>query len=259
VTEDDQQSETPRNRKRAEIGNDGLSKLWRERIESESDHPPPITESIDHLVRHSRAKLVEKGWPDPLLPHVWREGSPTGEVVDDRLIRRIRAGLVEEAVTLPGWQTLRLRLEADGAAFTDDWYCAKLMGLGLEALEGEGEGRARALVNFGYYFRDWQARRSFGRKAKSKVKTEGNVNARKNPAIAQANVDQRNVARLRKAAIREIALDMWAKKPSARASELTPRVSKELERRIRSGELPFEKLPADGTIRNAISKLRPKL
>lgn len=62
--------------------------------------------------------------------------------------------------TLPGWQTLRLTFEAMGLAFSDEWYCTRLIGLGCDPLDGEGEQQVSGLVQFGFYFRDWSARRS---------------------------------------------------------------------------------------------------
>ncbi len=92
--EDEERSGTARGRKRTEIGDDGLSKLWRERIDAESDHPPPMMETIAELVTRYRAHLMEKGWPDPLLRHVWVENCPTGEVFDEELDRAIATGRI---------------------------------------------------------------------------------------------------------------------------------------------------------------------
>ena len=65
---------------------------------------------------------MEKGWPDPLLRHVWVDNCPTGEVLDDELDWAIATGRdTREMRTLPGWQTLRLTFEAMGLAFSDEW------------------------------------------------------------------------------------------------------------------------------------------
>ena len=202
---------------------------------------------------------------DPLARHIWREGSPTGEILDAELAWKIEVGVADPVLTLPGWQTIRLRLEDGGLTFADDWYRARLIGLGLQALEGEGESGKRGLANFGYYFRDWQARRGFGRKAKSKLRIEGNTSRQKNPAVAAANLEQRNRALARKRSAQKIAAAMWRAKPTATAAELAPRVRVELVKLLDEMNLPDDemetekkKLPAVGTIRKALSRLRPK-
>jgi hypothetical protein len=258
VTKGDEQS-APSSRKRIRIGGDELSTLRREEID-EANPPPLIEESIAFWVEQFRRELIEKGWPDPCLRHVWRDGCPTGEVEDDQLESKIATGqIAPDDRTLPGWQTLHLLFEARGFSLGDDWYRAKLIGIGIDALYGEGEGRTRALVNFGYYFRDWTARRSFGSKAKSKLKIERNANPLLNPAIAAANAQRRIRSQSWKAAVTVIAAEKWRLKPSATASELAPRVHAELRKRFEVGELPdITKLPAVRTVRNELFRLRPK-
>ena len=77
-----------------------------------------MMETIAELVTRYRTHLMEKGWPDPLLRHVWVENCPTGEVFVEELDRAIATGRIRvEMKTLPGWQTLRLTFEAMGLAW----------------------------------------------------------------------------------------------------------------------------------------------
>lgn len=174
MTEDDGNGRpvVPRGGERIKLGNDGLSQLWRERIDLETDTLPAMADTIAALIESFRQLLIKKGWPDPVAEHVWHGGRPTGEVVDDDLTLKVMIGARADVIYRPGWQTVRLRLEGEGHVFSDEWYCARLIGLGMDALQGEGDARDRALVNFGFYHRDWGARSSFGRKALSKLRQE---------------------------------------------------------------------------------------
>ena len=134
MTEDDGQSAT-RSRKRTKIGGDELSTLYREEVDEANDPLPLIEELIAFWVEQFRGELIEKGWPDPFLQHVWHDGCPTGEVVDDLLQWKIATGqIARDARTLPGWQTLHLLFEAMGFSRGEDWYRAKLIGIGIDAL-----------------------------------------------------------------------------------------------------------------------------
>ena len=130
----------------------------------------PVEEVLEKLLVWSLDQLTKAGWPDPTAVLVFRDGEWTGEAIDplDVYLREPDASVeyIRSATAI------RHDLENRRLAFGDTWYCAAMVDNLLSALAGLGDQRPYAMIAVGWWLRDWEWRRKYGKKARGKLRQE---------------------------------------------------------------------------------------
>ncbi len=159
------------------VADDDLSRLIRtvEPRESSSDGPSrpprkPVEKVLEGLLTWLCDQLTGMGWPDPTACLVFRNGEWTDEAIDPlKLHLREQETGVEY---VPSATAIRHDLESRGLAFEDAWYCAAMVDNLLAALAGPDDQRPYAMIAVGWWLRDWEWRRKYGKKARGKLRQE---------------------------------------------------------------------------------------
>jgi hypothetical protein len=203
--------------------------VWREPGPGSAAAPSAAGE-IEAVVKELQVWLTDRGWPDPLEIVAVQNGSSDWPIVEDPLdlivVTRVSASGAHLA---PGWRAIREHLEARREALTDEWYAAKLIGIGLDALHGEGDVRDWALMNFGYFWRDWRSRRTYGRIAKQTVASRKRLSSDASGGRAELNRERRKAANEWQSEANRLASDLWQRKPKLPATVVAAAVLRELE------------------------------
>jgi hypothetical protein len=243
------------------LGDDELSRVIR-RIATPSDHQP-ANDKIAALLGALREWLMDKGWPDPMQHLVLRNGEFDGETLDSLRSYRTLLEISEgQAKVVPGWRTIQSRYEAGKEALHPDWGAAKIIELGLNALQTEGDLRDRALMEFGFYVRDWLFRRAHGPNAKIRLGQWRRFKATRDKTLPTRNAERRTAAHGWNEHARVIASEIWSRQAGRSVREVARQIRRKFEAAAKAsasgavlsadGEVPSEK-----TIARAIRALKP--
>ena len=159
------------------VADDELSRLVRiieplaQSFEGFSKSPrKPVEKVLEKLLLWCLDQLTGAGWPDPTAVLVFRDGEWTGEAIDPQqlYLRESEAGVEYERSAV----AIRHDLESRGLAFSDTWYCAAMVDNLLSALANTDNERHYAMIAVGWWLRDWEWRRKYGKKARGKLRQE---------------------------------------------------------------------------------------